>query len=159
MDKKHIRSWKKVLEPDLSYIAYEIKELSNKPALLFLEGNLGVGKTTFSKIFIGDEDSTQSPSYSVLYECKDFLHGDFYRIKEREEIFHLEIGLYLEDKNYFLIEWGIEHINEIYDEIYNEISQDFQLYLIQIDLSSEQKSKLSVEQAREFTLHEIQMPF
>lgn len=132
---KSIRSWKKAFEADLSYIAYEIKSIVSDKAIIVLEGDLGVGKTTFSKVFI-DNDQTMSPTYSVLSETKDVLHGDFYRIKEREEIIHLELGLYLEDKRFFLVEWGKDYL----ENIMSECSEDFQAYLLQISFSSDQKN-------------------
>ena len=129
MIETEIRSWKKVFEPDLTYIAYELKDIVEKPALILIEGPVGAGKTTFSKVFI-DNDDTFSPTYSVLSDTKDVLHADFYRIKNREEIIHLEIPLYLEDKNYFLVEWGKQHIQGIN----RELSEDFSIYCLDIEI-------------------------
>ena len=125
MYKNQIRNWKKVFESDLEYIAYELKESIQAPALIILEGTLGAGKTTFSKVFI-KEDETFSPSYSILSETKNVLHGDFYRIKDRNEIIHLELPLYLEDKQFFLVEWGEKHFRNIN----MELPEDFSTYLL-----------------------------
>ncbi|MAX65848.1 MAG: tRNA (adenosine(37)-N6)-threonylcarbamoyltransferase complex ATPase subunit type 1 TsaE [Bacteriovoracaceae bacterium] len=148
MREKEIRAWKKVYEADLGYIAYELKELVEPPAMILLEGPLGAGKTTFSKIFI-DNDETFSPSYSLLSDTKDVLHGDFYRLKTREEIIHLELPLYLEDKNYFLVEWG----KSLLQSIDKELPEDFSLYLLEISLN-ELKESEEIE-SRNFTLFEI----
>jgi tRNA threonylcarbamoyladenosine biosynthesis protein TsaE len=105
MTKKLIREWKKVYPSDLPYIVYELKELTKSPALVVLDGPMGVGKTTFCQHFIG-EGEVMSPTYSVLSECGQVLHGDFYRIEAQDELIPLEIPLYMEGKHYFLAEWG-----------------------------------------------------
>lgn len=128
---REIRTWKKVYESDLPYVAYELKELVTTPAFIMVEGPMGSGKTTFSKVFINNNDETASPTYSILYESGDVLHADFYRIKDREEIIHLELPLYLEDKNYFLAEWSKKH----YHSINPELSEDFNSYLLKISIT------------------------
>lgn len=148
MIQKEIRSWKKVFETDLSYIAYELKEIVQEPALIILEGPLGGGKTTFSKIFI-DGDETFSPSYSVLSDTRNILHGDFYRIKDREEIIHLELPLYLEDKQYFLVEWGKKHFNSIA----KELPEDFAYYLLEVSIN--ELTDKDGPQSRNFVLFEV----
>lgn len=105
MSKKTIREWKKVHKTDLPYIVYELKELAKAPALIMLEGAVGVGKTTFCQHFIGDSE-VMSPTYSVMSEHKQILHADFYRLEKQEEVLQLEIPVYLEDKQWFFVEWG-----------------------------------------------------
>ena len=136
---KPIRSWKKVFEKDLSYIAFELRDLVSTPAFIMLEGPLGAGKTTFSKVFTGDPD-TMSPTYSLLSEYSNILHGDFYRIKTREDIIQLELELYLENKDYFLAEWSKKHFHSIDPEL----SEEFESYLLEITINSFQ-SKLKPE--------------
>jgi tRNA threonylcarbamoyladenosine biosynthesis protein TsaE len=148
MIQKEIRSWKKVFESDLTYIAYELKEIVQEPALIILEGPLGGGKTTFSKVFI-DGDETFSPSYSVLSDTINVLHGDFYRIKDREEIIHLELPLYLEDKKYFLVEWGKKHFNSIT----KELPEDFAYYLLEVSIN--EVTGKDEPQSRNFVLFEV----
>ena len=41
-----------------------------------------------------------SPTYSIVNENRD-PPTDFYRIESSEEILHLELPLYAENKNYF----------------------------------------------------------
>ncbi|MBT4793453.1 MAG: hypothetical protein HON90_17910 [Halobacteriovoraceae bacterium] len=148
MNLKKLRTWTKVFESDLSHIAYELKEMISTPAMIVLDGDLGAGKTTFSKIFI-DDCETISPSYSILSETPSTLHGDFYRIKSREEIYYLELPMYLEDKKYFLIEWGKEH----YAAIWREIPEDFESYLLKISINK--KSLDGQNLSRNFALFKI----
>ncbi|MEX0798094.1 MAG: tRNA (adenosine(37)-N6)-threonylcarbamoyltransferase complex ATPase subunit type 1 TsaE [Bacteriovoracaceae bacterium] len=132
MSEKLVRDWKKVFVSDLIYIAHELKETARPKALIFLEGPMGAGKTTFAKNFISD-DQTFSPSYSVLSETGSVLHGDFYRLKDSNEIIHLELGLYLEDKNYFLVEWGKSHLSTLL----KELPENYELYSLEFTVNTE----------------------
>lgn len=133
MVEKELRSWRKVFESDLPYISYELKQEVEMPALIILDGPLGAGKTTFAKNFIDKEndEGTMSPTYSILYESGDILHGDFYRIKERDEIIQLEIGEYVENKQFFLVEWGKKFIHSIY----KELPEEFKVYFLEISIN------------------------
>lgn len=136
MGEKLIASWKKVFESDLSYIVYELKELAKPPVVIILDGPMGSGKTTFAKAFIGDGE-TFSPSYSIVSESNSCLHADLDRIEDREEIIHLELGLHLENKTYFLVEWGMKFLSALE----REVPDKFAFYLLKIEnqpASSEQ---------------------
>ena len=141
MNKKLIREWKKVYKSDLPYIVYELKDLAKIPAMIILEGDLGAGKTTFVKTFIG-ENKTFSPTYSILSECKNFLHADLYRIEKNEEILQLELANYLEDKHYFFVEWGMKFCQRLS----RELPENYSRYLLEImvnESSSESPERLS----------------
>lgn len=130
MNKKLIREWKKVYKSDLSYIVYELKDLAKVPAMIILEGDLGAGKTTFTQAFVGDSE-TLSPTYSILSECKNFLHADLYRIEKNEEILQLELPVYLEDKQYFFVEWGMKFARRLF----RELPENFTPYLLEISIN------------------------
>jgi len=127
MNKKLIREWKKVYKSDLAYIVYELKDLAKVPAMIILEGDLGAGKTTFTQSFIG-ENETLSPTYSILSEHKQFLHADLYRLEQNEEILQLELPIYLEDKQYFFVEWGMKFVKRLF----RELPENFSSYLLEI---------------------------
>lgn len=130
MNKKLIREWKKVYKSDLSYIVYELKDLAKVPAMIILEGELGAGKTTFAQSFIG-ENETLSPTYSILSEHKNFLHADLYRIEKNEEILQLELPNYLEDKQYFFVEWGLKYARRLF----RELPENYSSYLLEISIN------------------------
>ncbi len=130
MNKKLIREWKKVYKSDLSYIVYELKDLAKVPAMIILEGDLGAGKTTFTQAFIG-EGETLSPTYSILSEAKQFLHADLYRIEKNEEILQLELPVYLEDKQYFFVEWG----SKFSRRLMRELPENYSSYLLEIQVN------------------------
>lgn len=76
-----------------------------------LYGDLGTGKTTFSRFFINSLSkkniNVPSPTFSMvqLYELKNFniWHYDLYRLSNKTEIFALDFDLALND--IVLIEW------------------------------------------------------
>lgn len=154
MDRNLIRQWKKVFLSDLSYISYELKEVIKAKSVILLEGAMGVGKTTLAKNFIGEDKQTESPSYSLVYEVGHFLHADFYRVKDKEEIFQLELALYLENKSYFLIEWGLDYLHTIF----REIPEDFTFYELKIAMSDQvEHEKVDAQSiSRNFHLYELE---
>lgn len=130
MQKKLIREWKKVFKSDLSYIVYELKDHTKVPCMIILEGELGSGKTTFTQAFLGEE-GVLSPTYSILSEAKLVLHADLYRIEKNEEILQLELPMYLEDKQYFFVEWGMKFARRLV----RELPENFSHYLLEISIN------------------------
>ena len=130
--------WKKVLEQDLEYISDEMKELLEGKACIILSGEVGAGKTTFIQSFMKNNACQEvlSPTYSIINEQEDFAHADFYRIDDAEEIVHLEMGLYAEGKNYFLVEWGLPYLKEIK----SQLGDQFMYYELKIDVIDDESS-------------------
>ncbi len=125
-----VRTWKKVLESDLANIALEMKEVIEPPSVIILDGPVGAGKTTFTKIFL-DRKGTASPTYSIINEVDNLLHADLYRIEKKEELIHLEIPMYLEEKDYFLIEWGMPYLYQLQ----RIIGDEFKYYQLKIEIN------------------------
>ena len=91
------------------------KKLENGDCI-FLIGEIGVGKTTFTRFLINNlqnqkglkETEVLSPTFNLLYEyeIKDLkiMHYDLYRIKKTNELDHL--GIFSEnEKTIKIIEW------------------------------------------------------
>ena len=149
MNKKLIREWKKVFRSDLPYIVYELKDLTKAPAMVILEGDLGSGKTTFTQAFAGDGEIL-SPTYSILSENKNLLHADLYRIEKNEEILQLELPVYLEDKQYFFVEWGMKFGRRLI----RELPENYSTYLLEINIQAGH-SESAEGPSRNFLLYSI----
>lgn len=142
-----VRTWKKVFEADLSNIVDELKEVAQPPCVIILEGSVGAGKTTFTRAFI-DQNEIQSPTYSIINEVDNIVHADFYRIEKKDDLIHLEIPMYIEGKDYFLIEWGLPYLSEIQ----KIIGDEFQYYLLKIDINSNSEGQF---QSRNYSLSKL----
>ena len=100
----------------LNVISEIISKKLEKGDCVFLIGEIGVGKTTFTRYLINNlqnqkglkETEVLSPTFNLLYEyeIKDLkiMHYDLYRIKKANELDHL--GIFLEnEKTIKIIEW------------------------------------------------------
>lgn len=130
-----IRIWKKVLESDLINIVTEMKEVVQPPCVIILDGLVGAGKTTFTRAFL-ERPEAPSPTYSLINEVDNIVHADLYRIEKKEELIHLEIPMYLEEKDYVLIEWGMPYLRDLQ----RIIGDEFKFYQLKIEIN-EQKSR------------------
>lgn len=130
-----IRVWKKVLVSDLPNIVTELKEVVQPPCVIILDGPVGAGKTTFTRAFL-EKQEAPSPTYSIINEVDNIVHADFYRIEKKEELTHLELPMYLEEKDYVLIEWGMPYLHELQ----RIVGDEFKFYQLKIEIN-EQKSR------------------
>jgi tRNA threonylcarbamoyladenosine biosynthesis protein TsaE len=144
-------SWKKAFESDIEYIVTEMKEGIGKPAVIILTGPLGAGKTTFTKHFVGANAQVQSPTYSLVNEIGNIAHADFYRINDPAEIVHLELMMYLEEKEYFLVEWGKSYLKEIMDEA----GDAFYYYELEIEINDLNHEEIGTNVSRNYYLKEL----
>ena len=124
-----MKSWKKIAEDQLDELVADLKKQIAVPALIMLTGEVGAGKTTLVQHFIEGE-TVASPTYSLLNEYHESVHGDFYRISNVAEIMHLELALYLQDKKYFFVEWGMPYLQEIV----RELEYSYHLYELKIEI-------------------------
>ena len=100
----------------LNQISKTISQKLENGDCIFLIGEIGVGKTTFTRHLINNlqnqegvkETEVLSPTFNLLYEyeIKDLkiMHYDLYRIKKINELDHL--GIFSEnEKTIKIIEW------------------------------------------------------
>ena len=107
-------------ECDLVGLRYFSKKLAKKiniGDILLLKGELGAGKTTFSRLLINSlfdkfkikkPETIKSPSFPIMinYPINDYeiYHYDLYRLKDESELIEINLFENLE-KNISLIEW------------------------------------------------------
>ena len=101
---------------DTFYLSQKIGKLLSKGDVIFLYGEIGVGKTTFVRGLINNlevekgmvESQILSPTFNIVfdYEIKKLkiMHYDLYRLKNSTGI--NELGIFVEVEDHItLIEW------------------------------------------------------
>ena len=101
---------------ELEKIANKIKKKLSPGDVIFLYGEIGVGKTTFARLLINSFENEKrikksevlSPTFNIVFEYKikkfTIKHFDLYRLKNKNDI--KNIGLFEDsEKSIVLIEW------------------------------------------------------
>ena len=130
----------------LKLISNKIADNVSKIDCIFLIGEIGVGKTTFTRNFINylqlrkglKQTEVLSPTFNLLYEYDiknlKVMHYDLYRIKNKEELDQL--GIFKENISTIkIIEWP--ELIEI------DIENRLELYLDYSLKENERKLKIS----------------
>lgn len=89
-----------------------LSQICSPTCLIFLQGNLGAGKTTLVRGFIqglGFSGSIKSPTYTLVeqYELKKntIFHFDLYRLTNPQELINIGLRDYFAQPAIFFIEW------------------------------------------------------
>lgn len=98
---------------DLKNAAGWLLDNLNGLKILALNGDMGVGKTTFIKSLcdiMGVKDEVTSPTFSLVNEYLSseygkIYHFDFYRIEDEEEAWNIGLDDYLYSNAFCFIEW------------------------------------------------------
>lgn len=108
------RAWRRDVadEAAVQRLAAEFARAVEPPAVIYLRGDLGAGKTTFARAYIhalGYEGYVKSPSYGLLEIYRvgavSVLHLDLYRIEDPEELEYLAIRDQFDERTVLLVEW------------------------------------------------------
>ncbi len=104
-------------EADLSGMVVKLLDFAGSRKIIALSGDLGAGKTAFTKAFCRHfdvKDHVTSPTFSLVNEYsfvdqsgkeQTIYHLDLYRLRSVDEAYGIGIEDYLYSESYCLIEW------------------------------------------------------
>jgi tRNA threonylcarbamoyladenosine biosynthesis protein TsaE len=99
-------------EKETYELGVELGKILLPGTVLSLNGDLGAGKTHFTKgiaVGLGIEEYITSPSFTIMNEYEGRLplhHFDVYRIENIEEMFEIGFDEYLFGNGICVVEWG-----------------------------------------------------
>lgn len=108
-------------EEETKKIGYDLAKDAKAGAIYCLSGDLGVGKTVFTKGFaegLGINEHITSPTFTIVNEYEGrlpFYHFDVYRIGDPDEMYDIGYEEYFFGEGVCLIEWA-ELIDELLPE-------------------------------------------
>ena len=101
---------------DTQIFSKNISKIAGKGSLIFLYGEIGVGKTTFVRFFVNNLESENgltnsevlSPTFNIVYDYNikkiKILHYDLYRLKNYKDI--LQLGMFeTSSESIKIVEW------------------------------------------------------
>ena len=101
---------------DTKNLSKKISEIIKNGDVIFLYGDIGVGKTTFVRFLINhlevenkiEKSNILSPTFNIVYDYEigkiKIQHYDLYRLKNYNDI--LELGMFEESEDYIkIVEW------------------------------------------------------
>lgn len=98
---------------DTYKIGYELGLKAKKGQVICLYGDLGVGKTVFTKGFagaLGIKEPITSPTFTIIQEYQEgripFYHFDVYRISDISELDEIGFDDYIYGDGVCFVEWA-----------------------------------------------------
>ena len=93
-------------------LAEKLTELNKKRAYIAMRGEMGVGKTVFTRGFVSHfgHANVKSPTYTIVNEYKPagtrVYHFDLYRIEDGDDLESIGYHDYVESNAYSIVEWS-----------------------------------------------------
>lgn len=110
-------------------LAKQLDEAGRKSAFIAMRGEMGVGKTAFTRGFASyfGVSGVKSPTYTVVNEYRgrvSIFHFDMYRISDGDDLYSIGYDDYVRSDGYLLAEWSENIEDEIpSDAIFVTISR------------------------------------
>lgn len=110
-------------------LADELERSGKKRAFIAMRGEMGVGKTAFTRGFASHFgiSGVKSPTYTIVNEHRgrvNLFHFDMYRIADGDDLYSTGYDEYVESDGYCIAEWS-ENIEDFIpdDAIFVTISR------------------------------------
>ena len=93
-------------------LAEMLTKLNIKRAYIAMRGEMGVGKTVFTRGFVSHfgRANVKSPTYTIVNEyrfgTKNIYHFDLYRISDSDDLESIGYHEYVESDAYSIVEWS-----------------------------------------------------
>ena len=93
-------------------LAEMLTNLGIKRAYIAMRGEMGVGKTVFTRGFVSHfgRANVKSPTYTIVNEYKvggvNIYHFDLYRISDGDDLESIGYHEYVESDAYSIVEWS-----------------------------------------------------
>ena len=93
-------------------LAEMLTKLNIKRAYIAMRGEMGVGKTVFTRGFVSHfgHANVKSPTYTIVNEyrlgTKNIYHFDLYRISDSDDLESIGYHEYVESDAYSIVEWS-----------------------------------------------------
>lgn len=93
-------------------LAEMLTKLGIKRAYIAMRGEMGVGKTVFTRGFVSHfgRANVKSPTYTIVNEYKiggvKIYHFDLYRISDSDDLESIGYHEYVESDAYSIVEWS-----------------------------------------------------
>ena len=110
-------------------LAKHLEESGRKRAFIAMRGEMGVGKTAFTRGFASHFgiSGVKSPTYTIVNEYRGrvrIYHFDMYRISDGDDLYSIGYDDYVESDGYCIAEWSENIEKEIpYDAVFVTISR------------------------------------
>ena len=93
-------------------LAEKLTQLNKKRAYIAMRGEMGVGKTVFTRGFVSHfgHANVKSPTYTIVNEYRPagtrVYHFDLYRIEDGDDLESIGYHDYVEADAYCIVEWS-----------------------------------------------------